>query len=128
MEQNPDSILEEIRGIGHNAKTIYSDDKNAVERIKAKIELLKGAADPYGNKAAEIRRLKGRLLELAPEEFAEYQSNITVNGVKPMMKYLPCGIRGLLKNRVEPRRTPLLLLSRTGFLRRETALQRTAQF
>lgn len=97
MEQNPDSILEEIRGIGHNAKTIYSDDKNAVERIKAKIELLKGAADPYGNKAAEIRRLKGRLLELAPEEFAEYQSNITVNGVKTYDEILALWDKGLVK-------------------------------
>jgi hypothetical protein len=82
MEQNPDSILEEIRGIGYNAKTIYSDDKNAVERIKAKIESLQGVSDPYGNKSAEIRRLKGRLLELAPEEFAEQQANITINGAK----------------------------------------------
>ena len=80
--ENPDSILDEIRGIGYNAGTIYSDEKNAVERIKAKIESLKGAPDPYGNKSAEIRRLKGRLLELAPEEFAEQQANITVNGAK----------------------------------------------
>lgn len=79
---DPDYILAEIRGIGYNAGTIYSDDKNAVERIKAKIESLKGAPDPYGNNAAEIRRLKGRLLTLAPEEFAEQQANITVNGVK----------------------------------------------
>jgi len=81
MEQDPDYILSEIRGVGHNAKTIYSDDKDAVERIKAKIEGLKGAPDPYGNKSAEIRRLKERLLSLAPEEFAEQQANITVNGV-----------------------------------------------
>ncbi|MEA4846629.1 MAG: hypothetical protein VB106_05275 [Clostridiaceae bacterium] len=82
MKQNPDSILDEIRGIGHNSKTIYSDDKNAVERIKEKIESLKGMPDPYGNKSAEIRRLKGRLLQLAPEEFAEQQAHITVNGAK----------------------------------------------
>jgi len=82
MEQDPDYILSEIRGVGHNAKTIYSDDKDAVERIKAKIEGLKGAPDPYGNKSAEIRRLKERLLSLAPEEFAEQQANITVNGIK----------------------------------------------
>lgn len=82
MEQNPDYILDEIRGIGRNAGTIYSDEGNAVERIKAKIETLKGMPDPYGNKSAEIRRLKERLLQLAPEEFAEQQANITVNGAK----------------------------------------------
>lgn len=82
QEQDPESILDEIKGIGYNAKTIYSDDKNAVERIKEKIESLKNAPDPYGNKSAEIRRLKERLLSLAPEEFAEQQSHITVNGVK----------------------------------------------
>lgn len=80
--ENPDYILDEIRGIGYNAKTIYSDDKDAVERIQAKIEALKDAPDPYGNKSAEIRRLKERLLQLAPELFAEQQANITVNGVK----------------------------------------------
>lgn len=82
MEQDPDYILDEIRGIGHNAKTIYSDEKDAAQRIKAKIESLKGAPDPYGNKSAEIRRLKERLFSLAPEEFAEQQSNISVNGAK----------------------------------------------
>ena len=82
MEQNPDYILDEIRGIGRNAGTIYSDEGNAAERIKAKIETLKGMPDPYGNKSAEIRRLKERLLQLAPEEFAEQQANITVNGAK----------------------------------------------
>lgn len=82
MEQNPDYILDKIRGIGRNSKTIYSDEKDAVERIKAKIESLKDAPDPYGNKSAEIRRLKERLFALAPEEFKEQQENITVNGVK----------------------------------------------
>lgn len=82
MRENPDYILDEIDGIRYNAGTIYSDDKNAVERIKAKIETLKGTPDPYGNKSAEIRRLKERLLQLAPEEFAEQQSHITVNGAK----------------------------------------------
>jgi hypothetical protein len=81
-DENPDYILDEIKGIGYNAKTIYSDDENAVERIKEKIEALKAAPDPYGNKSAEIRRLKERLLQLAPELFAEQQANITVNGVK----------------------------------------------
>ena len=82
MDQNPDSILDEIRGIARNAKTIYSDEADAVDRIKAKIESLKGAPDPYGNKSAEIRRLKERLLTLAPEEFAEQQENISINGAK----------------------------------------------
>ena len=82
MRMNPDYILDEIRGIGRNAGTIYSDEKDAAARIKAKIESLKGAPDPYGNKSAEIRRLKERLLQLAPEEFAEQQANITVNGAK----------------------------------------------
>lgn len=82
MEQNPDYLLDKIRDIGRNARTIYSDEKDAVERIKAKIESLNGVPDPYGNKAAEIRRLKGRLLSLAPEEFKEQQENITVNGAK----------------------------------------------
>lgn len=80
--QNPDSILEEIRGIGYNAGTIYSDDKNAVERIKAKIATLETGLDKWGYNKAEIRRLKERLLQLAPEEFAEQQSNITINGAK----------------------------------------------
>ena len=82
MAQDPEYILEEICGIGNNAGTIYSDEANAAERIKAKIEALAGADDPYGNKSAEVRRLKERLLKLAPEEFAEQQANITVNGVK----------------------------------------------
>lgn len=81
MAQTPEYILDKIRAIGHNAKTIYSDEANAVERIKEKIESLNGAPDPYGNKSAEIRRLKERLLKLAPEEFAEQQANTTVNGV-----------------------------------------------
>jgi hypothetical protein len=82
FRQNPDYILEEIRGIGQNAGTIYSDEANAVERIKAKIESLKGAPDPYGNRSAEVRRLKERLLKLAPEEFKEQQANISINGAK----------------------------------------------
>jgi hypothetical protein len=82
-EQNPDSILEEIRGIGANAGTIYSDDKNAVERIKAKIASLEAAPpDRWGYNKTEIRRLKERLLQLAPEEFAAQQANISINGAK----------------------------------------------
>lgn len=81
-DENPDYLIEKIRDIGNNAKTIYSDDENAVERIKAKIKHLQGVADTYGNKKAEIRRLKERLLRLAPEEFAEQQANISINGAK----------------------------------------------
>jgi hypothetical protein len=82
-DQDPDYILEEIHGIGHNAKTIYSDDKNAVERIKAKIAALEVAPpDRWGYNKTEIRRLKERLLTLAPEEFAEQQANISINGAK----------------------------------------------
>lgn len=96
MEQNPDYILDEIRGIGRNAGTIYSDEKDAVERIKTKIESLKGMPDPYGNKSAEIRRLKERLLKLAPEEFAEQQANITVNGAKTYDEILALWSNGRL--------------------------------
>lgn len=81
-KENPDYILDEIRSIGNNAGTIYSDEENAVERIKVKIESLKSEPDPYGNNAANIRRLKERLLKLAPEEFAEQQAAVSVNGAK----------------------------------------------
>lgn len=81
-KENPDYLLDKIREIGNNASTIYSDEENAVERIKEKIERLKESPDPYGNKSAEIRRLKERLLQIAPEEFAEQQANISVNGAK----------------------------------------------
>lgn len=81
-DENPDYILQKIEGIAYNAKTIYSDEANAVDRIKAKIKTLETMPDPYGNKKAEIRRLRGRLLELAPEEFKEEQENITINGAK----------------------------------------------
>lgn len=80
---NPDYILDKIKSIGYNANTIYSDEKDAVERIKAKIVALEQAPrDPWGYNKAEIRRLKGRLLKLAPEEFAEQQKDISVNGAK----------------------------------------------
>jgi len=83
MKQNPDSIIDEIRAIGQNAGTIYSDDENAVERIKAKIATLEAAPpDRWEYNKAEIRRLKARLLKLAPEEFAEQQANVSVNGAK----------------------------------------------
>lgn len=83
MQQTPEYILDKIRGIGQNAGTIYSDDKNAVERIKAKIADLETAPpDRWGYNKTEIRRLKERLLQLAPEEFAEQQANISINGAK----------------------------------------------
>jgi hypothetical protein len=81
-DEDPEYLLEKIREIGNNSGTIYSDDKNAVERIKEKIESLKASPDPWGNNSAEIRRLKERLLVLAPEEFAEQQANISINGAK----------------------------------------------
>ena len=56
-----------------------------------------GAPDPFGNKSAEIRRLKGRLLELAPEEFAEQQANTTVNGVKHYDEILALWDNGYIK-------------------------------
>jgi hypothetical protein len=86
-----------IQSIINGDKVIRSDDKNAVEKIKAKIESLQGTPDPYGNKSAEIRRLKGRLLELAPEEFAEQQANITVNGVKHYDEILALWDNGYIK-------------------------------
>lgn len=83
FRENPDYLLDEIRAIGNNAGTIYSDDKNAVERIKAKIADLETAPpDRWGYNKTEIRRLKERLLQLAPEEFAEQQANISINGAK----------------------------------------------
>lgn len=81
-EEDPEYLLEKIREIGYNAGTIYSDDENAVERIKEKIDSLQANPGRWGNNAAEIRRLKERLLALAPEEFAEQQANISINGAK----------------------------------------------
>ena len=91
------NIEGKIRSIIAGDKVIRSDDKNAVEKIKAKIESLKSAPDPYGNKSAEIRRLKGRLLKLAPEEFAEQQANTTVNGVKSYDEILALWDNGYIK-------------------------------
>ena len=59
---------------------IKSDDKDAVEKIKVKIARLEVCPDPYGNSKAEIRRLKERLLQLAPEE-VKAGKKITINGV-----------------------------------------------
>jgi hypothetical protein len=81
-DEDPEYLLDKMREVGNNSGTIYSDDKNAVERIKEKIEWLKANPDRWGNNSAEIRRLKERLLVLAPEEFAEQQANISINGAK----------------------------------------------
>lgn len=82
-QNNPDYLLEKIDSIAYGAHVIKSDDVNAVERIKAKINSLQGQPDPYGNVFAEIRRLKARLYKLEPdnEEFKEIENNTTVNGV-----------------------------------------------
>jgi hypothetical protein len=58
---------------------IASDDKNAVGKIKEKIKRLEIMDDPYGNKKAEIRRLKERLLVLSPDEM-KAGKEITING------------------------------------------------
>ena len=80
MRMNPDYILDEIRSIGRNAGTIYSDEGNAVERIKAKIAALEAAPpDRWGYNKTEIRRLKERLLQLAPDEM-KAGKQITING------------------------------------------------
>ena len=81
-KENPDYILDKIRAIGNDSATIRIDEQNAAERIKAKIARLETMPDPYGNKKAEIRRLKGRLFDIAPEEFKSEQQNISVNGAK----------------------------------------------
>jgi hypothetical protein len=92
------NIEQKIRSIIAGDKIIRSDDKNAVEKIKAKIESLKSVPDPYGNKSAEIRRLKGRLLELAPEEFAEQQANISINEAKTYTEIVTLWETGRIKN------------------------------
>jgi hypothetical protein len=97
MRDNPDYILREIEAIGHNAKTIYTDEAGAVERIQAKIEALRLAPDPYGNKSAEIRRLKERLLQLAPELFKEQQSNTSVNNAKTYEEIIALWETGRIK-------------------------------
>ena len=77
------NIDSKIRSIVAGDKVIRSDDENAVEKIKAKISTLENSApDRWGYNKAEIRRLKERLLQLAPGEFAEQQANIEVNGAK----------------------------------------------
>ena len=71
--------FKKIRTILTDSGVIKSDDKNAVQMIKDKIAKLETMPDPYGNKKAEIRRLKGRLLELSPEEVKQGKE-ITING------------------------------------------------
>lgn len=68
-----------IRLILTDSGIIKSDDPKAVEKIKAKIAKLETLPDPYGNKKAEMRRLKERLLQLAPEEVKQGKE-ITING------------------------------------------------
>jgi len=76
-------IDSKIWSVVNGDKIIRSDDKNAVERIKAKIASLETAPpDKWGYNKTEIRRLKERLLQLAPEEFKEQQANISINGAK----------------------------------------------
>lgn len=78
-----ENIDSKIRSIVAGDKVIRSDDENAVEKIKAKISTLENSApDRWGYNKAEIRRLKERLLQLAPSEFAEQQAKIEVNGAK----------------------------------------------
>src|SRR5574344_464391 len=60
--------FKKIRTTLTDSGVIRSDDKNAVQMIKDKIARLETESDTYGNKKAEIRRLKGRLLQLAPDE------------------------------------------------------------
>jgi hypothetical protein len=122
QENSPEYLLKQIKSMSYNADTIYSDDKNAVERLKAKIKAeedgheyakranayynkngtLKGFEDmtdeqaaqiesknggwswwqPFStlNNTANIRRLKDRLLQLAPAEITA-EKVITINGI-----------------------------------------------
>src|SRR5574344_1700241 len=71
--------FKKIRTTLTDSGIIKSDDKNAVQMIKNKIERLETESDTYGNNKAEIRRLKGRLLQLAPDEMKK-DIEITING------------------------------------------------
>ena len=68
-----------IRLVLTDSGAIKSDDKNAAQKIKDKIAKLETMPDPYGNKKAEIRRLKERLLILSPDEVKQGKE-ITING------------------------------------------------
>ena len=72
--------FKKIHSLLTDSGVIKSDDKNAVQMIKDKIAKLEAMPDPYGNKKAEIRRLKGRLLQLSPDEVKQGKE-ITINGV-----------------------------------------------
>lgn len=70
-DSNPDYLLEKIKSIKYNANTIYSDDPNAIDRLKEKIET--------ETDKTNIRRLKERLLELDPKSLTA-DKKITING------------------------------------------------
>ena len=72
--------FKKIRTALTDSGVIKSDDKNAVQMIKDKIAKLETMPDLYGNNKAEIRRLKGRLLQLSPDEVKQGKE-ITINGV-----------------------------------------------
>lgn len=71
--------FKKIRTTLTDSGIIKSDDKNAVQMIKNKIARLEAEPDTYGNNKAEIRRLNGRLLQLAPDEMKK-DIEITING------------------------------------------------
>ena len=69
-----------IRLLLTDSGAIMSDDKHAVDKIKAKIAKLEAAEpDRWGYNKTEIRRLKERLLQLAPDE-VKAGKEITING------------------------------------------------
>jgi hypothetical protein len=44
MNNSPEYLLEQIAAVSHNANTIFSDDKNAVEKIEQRIQQLEESA------------------------------------------------------------------------------------
>lgn len=78
---NDNYYFDKINNVLIGSGVIRSDDKNAVEKIKNKIESLKNESDPYGYNKVEIRRLKQRLLELSPDE-VKSGINVTINGLE----------------------------------------------
>lgn len=62
-------------------EAIKSDDPNAVDKIKQKIAMLEKSPDKWGYNKVEIRRLKGRLLSLSPDEMKAGKT-IYVNGLE----------------------------------------------
>ena len=75
-----DGYVRKIERVLTCTNAIKSDDKNAVQKIKDKIVMLESQSDPYGNKKAEIRRLKERLLQLSPDEVKQGKE-ITINNI-----------------------------------------------